>query len=162
MEFLIDRKFWQNVIEEANPSMAKAIKEGLKKDLNTFTPYEFKRECILILPNKEIYYGFCDDLLENRRWRERLRKSLRKNSSPLKEFIDFEKLILGVLIKTQGLPKGVKYYINQKGEYIIDQEENHKLISFNCWNCGASIFKDQIKCDYCGNKLVDSGSKLDE
>ena len=63
MEFLIDRKFWNNVIKKANPTMALDIKNGLKK--NVFEKIELKKECILRLPNKIIYYGFCGELINN-------------------------------------------------------------------------------------------------
>ncbi len=61
MEFLIDRKFWNNVIKKADPTMALDIKNALKKNSND--EIELKKECILRLPNKIIYYGFCDGLI---------------------------------------------------------------------------------------------------
>ena len=56
MDYLIDRKFWNNVIKKAHPTMALDIKNALKK--NEYEKIELKKECILRLPNKIIYYGF--------------------------------------------------------------------------------------------------------
>ena len=63
MDYLIDRKFWNNVIKKANPTMALDIKNGLKK--NPYGTIELKKECILRLPNKIIYYGFCGELIND-------------------------------------------------------------------------------------------------
>ena len=43
--------------------MALDIKNGLKK--NPYGTIELKKECILRLPNKIIYYGFCGELIND-------------------------------------------------------------------------------------------------
>ena len=55
MEFLIDRKFWNNVLKKADPTMALDIKNALKKkERNYLREPEFKKEIVLRLPNKII------------------------------------------------------------------------------------------------------------
>ena len=129
MEFLIDRKFWNNVIKKANPTMALDIKNALKKNDNE--RIELKKECILRLPNKIIYYGFCGELINNGSSIYFIKGSLRnslKNKKAFKQFLAFEKIILEVLIETKGLPPDVKYEVFGEVIYIVEQDQDIKLV----------------------------------
>ena len=132
MEFLIDRKFWNNVIKKADPTMALDIKNGLKKNSND--EIELKKECILRLPNKIIYYGFCDGLINDVSSiyaqyfiKGSLRNSVR-NKKAFKKFLALEKIILKLLIEKEGLPPNVKYDVFGEIEYIVEQDQDIKKI----------------------------------
>ena len=62
MEFLIDRKFWNNVIKKADPTMALEIKKALKKKDDRWCDREpdLKKELILRLSNiSHIFKNSC-------------------------------------------------------------------------------------------------------
>ncbi len=128
MEFLIDRKFWNQVIKKAPPSMALEIKNGLKKDPGKYNQSQLKKECVLKLPNKIIYYGFCESVIEGYDWMRSLKESFWKNRKPFQKFIDFEKILLEVLIESNGLPPDVQYDVKGKIEYIVEQDQNIELV----------------------------------
>ena len=129
MEFLIDRKFWNNVIKKADPTMALEIKNALKK--NQYEKIELKKELILRLPNKKIKYGFCTELINDGSYeyfiKNMLFSSLR-HKKPFKKYIAFEKVLLGVLIETKGLPPNVKYDVFGEIEYIVEQDQDIELV----------------------------------
>ena len=133
MEFLIDRKFWNKIIKKANPTLALNIKNALKKNSND--EIELKKECILRLPNKIIYYGFCDELINDVSSiyaqyfiKGSLRNSVR-NKKPFKQFLALEKIILKLLIETEGLPPNVKYDVFGEIIYIVEQDQNLELVN---------------------------------
>ena len=93
--------------------MALQIKNGLKK--NRFGIYDLKENYVLKLPKKIISFGFCkalinlghNDFSRNEYiWRDRLLSNKKRN---IKKISSFEKLILEVLIETQGLSEKIKY-----------------------------------------------------
>ena len=115
MEFLIDKTFWDNLVKKAPPVMALQIQNGLKK--NRFGISDLKENCVLKLPKKIISFGFCKALINLGHndygfyrneyiWRDRLLSNKRRN---IKKISSFEKLILEVLIETQGLSEKIKY-----------------------------------------------------
>ena len=126
MEFLIDRKVWNKVIKKVSPKLGLLIKEGLKKD-PVYGDYKLKRDCVIELSNKEVYYGFCMSLFDSYSYKSNLQKGLKRKKTN-KNFLELERAIAEVLIETQGLSDGVKYDVFGKGEYIIEQEENLELI----------------------------------
>ena len=132
MEFLIDRKFWNQVIKKANPTMALDIKNGLKKNIHD--EIELKKECILRLPNEIIYYGFCAELMHDVDsfdaqyfFKGSLRNSLR-NKKGFVQFLTLERIILKLLIETEGLPPNSRYDVFGKVEYIVEQDQNLELV----------------------------------
>ena len=113
MEFLINKDFWDNLVKKAPPAMALQIQNGLKK--NRFGIYDLKENYVLKLPKKIISFGFCkalinlghNDFSRNEYiWRDRLLSNKKRN---IKKISSFEKLILEVLIETQGLSEKIKY-----------------------------------------------------
>ena len=132
MEFLIDRKFWNNVIKKADPTMALEIKNALKKKTrNYFKNPEFKKECILKLPNKIIYYGFCSELMNDTAdeyFIKRMLFSSLRHEKPFKKFFALEKLLLEVSIEKEGLPPNVKYDVFGEIEYIVEQDQDLELV----------------------------------
>ena len=129
MEFLIDRKFWNNVIKKADPTMALDIKNALKK--NRYENFELKKELILKLPNKIIYYGFCSELINDGGIEYFIKSSLfnsLRHKKPFKKFLALEKSILKVLIEKEGLPPDVKYDVFGEIEYIVEQDQNLELV----------------------------------
>ena len=132
MDFLIDKKFWNKVIKKANPTMALDIKNALKKNSND--EIELKKDRVLRLPNEIIYYGFCDGLLNDVSSvyakyfiKGGLRNSLR-NKKAFVQFLTLERIILKVLIETEGLPPDVRYDVFGKVEYIVEQDQNIELV----------------------------------
>ena len=126
MEFLIDRKVWNKVIKKVSPKVGLLIKEGLKKD-PVWGRYKLKRDCVIELSNKEIYYGFCMGLFDSHWYKSDLQKGLKRKKTN-KNFLELERAVVEVLIETQGLSDAVKYDVFGKSEYIIEQEENLELI----------------------------------
>ena len=129
MDYLIDRKFWNNVIKKAHPTMALDIKNALKKNDNE--RIELKKECILRLPNKIIYYGFCSELINDRANEYFIKSSLfnsLRNKKAFKQYVSLEKIILEVLIETRGLPPDVKYDMFGEIEYIVEQDHDIALV----------------------------------
>ena len=127
MEYLIDRKVWNKVMKKVSPSLGLEIKEGFKKYDNIWKQVKIKKDFVLKLPNKRIYYGFIGTAFESYHYRDVLNRSI-ESKRPNRKFIEIERAMLEVLIESQGLPDDVKYYVNQQGEYIIEQEENLELI----------------------------------
>ena len=126
VEFLIDRKVWNKVIKKVSPKLGLLIKEGLEK--NYHGDYQFKKNCVLELSNKEIYYGFSMSLFNlYSSFRYDLEKGLKRKKTN-KNFLELERAVVEVLIETQGLSDAVKYDVFGKSEYIIEQEENLELI----------------------------------
>ncbi len=143
MEFLIDRKFWNNVIKKADPTMALDIKNALKKKKENYSTYltpqktwattiepDLKKELILNLPNEKINYGFCSELIREggknfNRWDLIISLKWKK---PNKKYLDLEKSILEVLIETKGLPPNVKYDVFGEIIYIVEQDQNLELV----------------------------------
>ena len=125
MEYLIDRKFWNRVIKKSSPSMALQIKKALKEKDSYVTPV-LKNECVLKLPNKFIYYGFCGELLRdgNSEWKMSLLSSLSPKRNAFQKFIDFERILLETLIELEGLPLDVQYDVKGEIEYIVEQDQN--------------------------------------
>ena len=126
MEFLIDKKVWNKVIKKVSPKVGLLIKEGLKKD-PVWGRYKLKRDCVIELSNKEIYYGFCMNLFDNSSYGSILCRALNKKRIN-KNFLELERAVVEVLIETQGLSDAVKYDVFGESEYIIEQEENLELI----------------------------------
>ena len=127
MEYLIDRKVWNKVIKKVSPSLGLEIKEGFKKNDNIRKQVKIKKDFVLKLPSKRIYYGFIEIAFESYHYRDVLKRSKELNR-PNRKFIEVERAMLEVLIETQGLPDDVKYYVNQQGEYIIEQDQNIEFI----------------------------------
>ena len=127
MEYLIDRKVWNKVIKKVSPSLGLEIKEGFKKNDNIWKQVKIKKDFVLKLPSKRISYGFILPAFESYHYRDVLKRSIEYNE-PKKKFIEVERAMLEVLIETQGLPDDVKYYANQQGEYIIEQDQNIESI----------------------------------
>ena len=124
MEFLIDKKFWNKVIKKANPTMALDIKNALKN-------YDLLKDRVLRLPNKLIFYGFCSELINDMSSTYFIKGSLfnsLRNKKPFKQFLVFEKIILEVLIETEGLPHDVKYEVFGEIEYIVEQDQDIELV----------------------------------
>tara|TARA_Y100000589_G_C26892459_1_gene522718 strand:- start:63 stop:701 length:639 start_codon:yes stop_codon:yes gene_type:complete len=127
MEFLIDRKVWNKVIKKVNPNLGLLIKQGLKKD-SISGEYKLKRECVLFLTNRVVFYGFCSALFDSYFYKSELLKSLQKDRKPKESFIELERAILEVLIETQGLPNDLQYNINGNCDYVIAQDENLEIV----------------------------------
>ena len=119
MEFLIDRKIWNKVIKKVSPKLGLLIKEGLEKDFAGY--YNLRKDCVIELSNKEVYYGFSQSLFNvYSSYYKDLVKSI-KSKKAIKNFLELEKGVLEVLIETQRLADNVKYDVFGKGEYIIEQ-----------------------------------------
>ena len=120
MDYLIDRKFWNLVINKADPNTAMFISQALKLEKRAWvSKIELEKELILKLPNKKIKYGFCRKLIKDGALiftKYDLSLSI-KDKEPWKKFLELEKTILKVLIETQGLSPNVKYDVFGK---IID------------------------------------------
>ena len=114
-------------MKKVSPSLGLEIKEGFKKYDNIWKQVKIKKDFVLKLPNKRIYYGFIGTAFESYHYRDVLNRSI-ESKRPNRKFIEIERAMLEVLIESQGLPDDVKYYVNQQGEYIIEQEENLELI----------------------------------
>tara|TARA_Y100000589_G_C26626337_1_gene416241 strand:- start:56 stop:433 length:378 start_codon:yes stop_codon:yes gene_type:complete len=125
MDYLIDRKFWNLVINKADPITAMAIRQALKLEkLAWVSKIELEKELILKLPNKKIKYGFCRKLIkEGALIFSKCDLSLSiKDEEPWEKFLELEKTILGVLIETQGLSPNVKYDVFGKIIDIVKQD----------------------------------------
>ena len=103
--------------------MALEIKNGLKDD-------DLVKECVLELPNKIIYYGFCGSLIKDRSYQVKsiLIRSLHIQGKANPKFIALEKIILEVLIESNGLAPDVQYDVKGEIEYILEQDQNIELV----------------------------------
>ena len=112
--------------------MALDIKNALKKkERNYLNDPELKKECILRLPNKIIYYGFCNELMNNTATEYFIKGSLRnsvRNKKAFKKFLALEKIILKLLIEKEGLPPNVRYDVFGEIEYIVEQDQDIELV----------------------------------
>jgi len=117
MEFLIDRKFWNLVINKLTPTTGYFVKEQLSKK----SYYSIPVDGVLIFQTKTIKYGFLNKLTSNA-YKKKGDKSLK---------IEIEKAILEVLIEKKGLPEDTKYNdTTSKGsQFIVKQYSKIDLSS---------------------------------
>ena len=117
MEFLIDRKFWNLVINKLTPNTGYFVKEQLSKK----SYYSIPVDAVLIFQTKTIKYGFLNKLTGN--------AFQKKGDKSLK--IEIEKAILEVLIEKKGLPEDTKYNdtVSKGSQFIVKQYSKIDLSS---------------------------------
>ena len=131
MEFLIDRKFWNLVIKKASPSFGLEIKNALKKTPNSYpSEPDLIKEKILKLPKTQVKYGFCSELIRGGGvfFNQYDLLISTKYKKPRYPYLDLEKLLLEVLIETNGLPTNFKYNVFGKLYYIVEQDQDIKSV----------------------------------
>ena len=125
MDYLIDKKFWNLVINKLSPSIALRLISGLKNQ-------SIKKDFILTLPSETIELGFFkSQCIAEITWRS----DMNGFHAHFFEIADIEKAILKVLVETKGLSEKIKYQSNtvfkdgylqniqNEPEYIIEQYE---------------------------------------
>ena len=131
MEFLIDTKFWNKVIKKASPSFGLEIKNALKKTPNNYpSEPDLIKEKILKLPKTQVKYGFCSELIRRGGvfFNQYDLLISTKYKKPRYPYLDLEKLLLEVLIETNVLPTNFKYNVFGKINYIVEQDQDIKLV----------------------------------
>ena len=110
MDFLIDRRLWNQVIKKLSPKTALKVKEDVKVK-------NIKNECVLEITSLCVNNGFFRKQLLNFKWIE----------LDTMEIIEIEKAILKVLVEKQGLSTKVRYTANKSSlQFIVETYQSQK------------------------------------
>tara|TARA_B100000212_G_scaffold278390_1_gene218038 strand:- start:1551 stop:2171 length:621 start_codon:yes stop_codon:yes gene_type:complete len=118
LNFLVDRKTWNLVINKLTPTTGHFVKEHLGKK----TYYGIPVDGVLFLQTKTIKYGFLNKFTRGSGFIYYRDKSVK---------IEIEKAILEVLIEKKGLPEDIKYNdtVSKGSQFIVKQHKTIDLAS---------------------------------